>query len=182
MSVFITDSQFYMWRTVFALSHADDVVTDEELRFMVETIESFPFSEAQKETLHNDAKDPQSPDDMFALITDPVDQVEFFKLASHISNIDGDFADEEQEVIARLKKKHLERVDITKMVDRIELSFEDDDGGGAPFSDSAFVDPVQSEPFPAQRLMNISSGKRDFKEGLRSYRERFMRGALGQDD
>ena len=32
----ITDSQFYMWRTLFAIVHVDDMVTEEEVHFMAE--------------------------------------------------------------------------------------------------------------------------------------------------
>ena len=44
MSKTITESQFYMWRTLFAISHADNVVSDEEIRFMTEALEDLPFN------------------------------------------------------------------------------------------------------------------------------------------
>lgn len=154
MSSVITESQFFMWRAVFALAHADDVVTNEELRFMAETLEDIPFSNAQKTVLHNDAKEEQSVEAMFKRVTDPVDQAEFFRIASQIVHIDGDFGEEEQEVMLRLKQLHLQNVDIEALVGKVDLSFEDDADG--------------------------ASTKRDFKKTVRSYRQRFLRDILGQ--
>ncbi len=149
----ITDSQFYMWRTVFALAHADDVVTDEELRFMSEALEDIPFSDAQKTTLQTDAKEERSVEEMFEKITDPLDQAEFFNIASQIVHIDGDFGDEEQEVMLRLKRLHLQDVDIDTLIGKVDLSFEDDVGG-----------------VPAER---------DFKKVVHSSRQRFLQKIIG---
>ena len=43
----ITDSQFYMWRTLFAIVHVDDMVTEEEVHFMAEALEDIPFTPDQ---------------------------------------------------------------------------------------------------------------------------------------
>ena len=150
----VTESQFFMWRAVFALAHADDVVTNEELRFMAETLEDIPFSDAQKLVLQKDAKEEQSVEVMFKRISDPLDQAEFFRIASRIAHIDGDFGEEEQEVMLRLKQLHLQNVDIEGLVGKIDLSFEDDLGSA----------PVE----------------RDFKKTVRSYRQRFLRDILGK--
>lgn len=154
MASVITDSQFYMWRTVFALAHADDIVTDEELRFMAETLEDIPFSNAQKTVLHKDAKEEQSVEAMFQKITEPLDQAEFFRIASQIAHADGDFGEEEQEVMLRLKRIHLHNVDIDTLIGKIDLSFEDDEDNAPE--------------------------KRSFKKAVHSYRQRFLRSIMGQ--
>jgi len=141
MSGQVNESQFNMWRAIFALAHADDIVTSEELRFMAETLEDIPFSDEQKAVLQNDAKEEQSVEVMFERISDPVDQAGFFKFASRLAHIDGDFGAEEQEVMLRLKRKHLQNVDIDQLVGKVQLSFEDDD---APRQDQDFKGAVQS--------------------------------------
>ncbi|NCT41111.1 MAG: TerB family tellurite resistance protein [Alphaproteobacteria bacterium] len=147
MSGQVTDSQFYMWRTIFALAHADDIVTTEELRFMAEALEDIPFSDEQKETLQRDAKEEQSVEEMFKKITDPVDQAGFFKFASKIAHIDGDYGEEEQEVMLRLARIHLESVDIDELVGKVDLRFDEDN----------FTDPSPS-----------------FKNAVTSYRQKFL--------
>lgn len=149
----VTDSQFYMWRAIFALAHADEVVSPEELRFMSETLEDIPFSEEQSAVLHNDAKDEQSVEAMFRKITDPVDQAEFFKFASKLAHIDGDFGAEEQEVMLRVKQLHLANVDIDELVGKVELSFDED---------------------------NIADEAPDFKEAVTSYRQTFLDKLMGR--
>ena len=148
----ITESQFNMWRTIFALAHADDIVTDEELRFMAEALEDIPFSDVQRAILEGDAKDPQSVETLFGRITDPVDQAEFFKIASQIVHIDGDFGEEEQEVMLRLKQLHLADVNIDDLVGKVDLSFEEE---GAP-------------------------AKRSFKQIVNSSRKRFLEQLIGK--
>ena len=154
MSVQVTDSQFCMWRAIFALAHADDIVTDEELRFMSEILEDIPFSDEQKVILKKDATEQQSVEVMFKQITDPVDQAEFFKFASKLAHIDGDFGEEEQEVILRVKQLHLANVDIDELVGKVELGFDED---------------------------NVADEAPDFKSTVHSYRQKFLDKLLGRE-
>jgi uncharacterized tellurite resistance protein B-like protein len=144
-----------MWRAIFALAHADDIVTDEELRFMSEILEDIPFSNEQKVILKKDATEQQSVEVMFKQITDPVDQAEFFKFASKLAHIDGDFGEEEQEVILRVKQLHLANVDIDELVGKVELGFDED---------------------------NVADEAPDFKSTVHSYRQKFLDKLLGRQD
>ena len=153
MSNQITESQFYMWRAVFALAHADDVVTDEELRFMVEAIEDVPFSDLQKGILQGDVKEPQSVEEMFLKITEPVDQAGFFKFASQIVHIDGDFGEEEQAVMLKLKQMHLREMDVDALIGKVDLSLEEDES---------------------------ETPSNDFKSAVYSYREAFLKKIGGE--
>ena len=155
MSAQVTDSQFCMWRAIFALAHADDIVTDEELRFMSEVLEDIPFSDEQQAILKQDATEQQSVEVMFQRITDPVDQAEFFKFASKLAHIDGDFGDEEQEVMLRVKQIHLANVDIDELVGKVELGFDED---------------------------NVADEAPDFKSTVHSYRQKFLDKLLGRQD
>ncbi|MBX2833618.1 MAG: TerB family tellurite resistance protein [Micavibrio sp.] len=107
MSSRISQSEFYMWRTLFAIAHADHVVTDEEVRFMSEALEDVDFSPEQYAVLKDDIVNEQDIEEMFKGITDVKDQAALFKYARQLCHIDGDFGEEEQEVIMRLQKLHL---------------------------------------------------------------------------
>jgi len=153
MSAQVTDSQFYMWRAIFALAHADDVVSPEELRFMSEVMEDIPFSDEQKAVLKSDATEEQSVEAMFKKISDPLDQAEFFRFASKLAHIDGDFGEEEQEIMLRVKQLHLSNVDIDELVGKIDLGFDED---------------------------NIADEAPDFKNTVTSYRQKFLDKLMGK--
>ena len=102
----ISDSAFYMWRTVFALAHIDGVVTDEEKKFMRDTLEEVNFSLEQKEELENDIHTPHDPAILYKKISQPKHKQQFFQYAKTMVWIDGDFADDERQVLERLKTMH----------------------------------------------------------------------------
>lgn len=117
----ITESQFHMWRTLFAIAHADGVVTNEEIRFMVEAMEDVPFSAEQKKTLNDDIKIAQNPEEMFGRIADVRDQARFFQYARDIVHVDGDYGKAEQELLLKLKRIHLQRADVDQLVGNVTL-------------------------------------------------------------
>lgn len=123
----ITESQFYMWRTLFAISHADDIVTEEEVRFMTEAMEDVPFTEEQKDILQDDISNPKDIVEMFEKISSDRDQAEFFKFARVLVWIDGDYGEEEQEIMLKLKRLHIQNVNVDDLVGNNSLSLEDDD-------------------------------------------------------
>lgn len=126
----ITESQFYMWRTIFSLAHADDVVTDQEIRFMVEALEDIPFSEEQRIALTGDIAEPQNIEVMFGKISETKDQAAFFELARKIVWIDGDYGKEERDILLKLKELHVKSTNVDELVGTVELELEDDSGYG----------------------------------------------------
>lgn len=127
----VTESEFYMWRTLFAIAHADNVLSNEEIRFMAEVLEDVPFSDEQRDTLNDDIYVVKNPSAMFEHITDPKDQARFFKHARELVWIDGDFADEEKEVMLKLTKTHLQTVDFDQLIGTIDMELENDHTNGA---------------------------------------------------
>lgn len=121
----ITDSQFYMWRTLFAIAHVDNTVSDEEVRFMAEALEDVPFSEEQRAVLTDDIRHPKKIAEMFAGVTDMLDQARFFKFAHGLVWADGNFGKDEQKIMLELGKAHVKVVDMDKLVGKIDLEFED---------------------------------------------------------
>jgi hypothetical protein len=126
-STSITESQFYMWRTLFAISHADQSVSAEEVRFMAEAMEDMPFSPEQKAILSEDINHPKKIGDMFKGITDELDQARFFQFARDMVWADGSFGLDEQKIMLELSKVHVRNVEIQNLVGKIDLQFESED-------------------------------------------------------
>lgn len=114
-----------MWRTVFAVAHADGVISGGEVRMMVETIEDHDFSEEQKDVLTEDIKNPQDPAEMFAKISDARDQANFFKFAREMVWADGDFGEDEQKILTDLIGDHIKTVDFDSLVGNVDLELDD---------------------------------------------------------
>ncbi|MAE50583.1 MAG: hypothetical protein CMH27_02105 [Micavibrio sp.] len=165
MSQKVTESQFYMWRALFAMSHADNIVTDEEIRFMTEALEDLPFSPEQKNILKEDIFNPQDIVEMYGKISDPTDQAAFFNFARELVWIDGDYGEEEQEIMLTLKRMHVKSVNLDELVGRVGLQLEPDDDRN--FSGSAATPSASS-----------AAGGKNVKNIVHSFRERFLKGNI----
>jgi len=122
----VSESRFHMWRAVFALSHADHVVTDEEQRFMFRALASEDFSQEQKDILEQDMRVAQDPARHFTRITDQRDRTQFFYFARMLLWSDGDFAKQEQEIVTALEKVNLETADIDAVYKNMGLTLEEE--------------------------------------------------------
>ncbi len=125
MSQDLTNSQFYMWRTLFALVHVDHVVSDEEVRFMAEALEDIPFSEAQRRVMIEDIHAAQDVVEMFTHVSDTADQAKFFKFAHNLVHADGDYGPDEQRIMLRLQKVHVQTTNVDSLIGKVDLEFED---------------------------------------------------------
>lgn len=123
----LSTSQFYMWRAVFAMAHADDVITDDERDFMYKAIGNHAFSDFQKDILLNDIENKQDIASMFSFITEQEDRSKFFYYARMLCWSDGDFDTQEQEILTRLKRSYLQNVDFDKIMQDVSLELDDDD-------------------------------------------------------
>ncbi|MCC6597966.1 MAG: TerB family tellurite resistance protein [Alphaproteobacteria bacterium] len=123
----LTSSQFYMWRTLFAIAHADGVVSEEEVRFMAEALEDFPFSKTQRAILNEDVKHAQGIEVMFQGITDARDLAAFFKYARILVHIDGEFSESEQKIMQRLQEMRFKHADFDSLIGGADLDLELED-------------------------------------------------------
>jgi hypothetical protein len=153
----VTESQFYMWRTLFAIAHADDVVTDEEKKFMDEAIRDIPFSVEQKQTLRGDIETAQDIGKMFKSITDKQDQARFFRFAQQLVWVDGDYGPEEQKIMLQLQTEHIKGTNVDELVGSVELELDDD----------------------ARNWTRIPPKQRSTKTIIHSFREDFLRNRFG---
>lgn len=122
----VNESEFYMWRAVFAMAHADGVITDCERAFMENALTINNFSDFQKDILKSDMENKQDINSFFKFITDQEDRSRFFYLARILCWSDGDFDAQEQEIITRLKKTHIEDMDFDVMLKTITLELDED--------------------------------------------------------
>lgn len=159
-SIAVTESEFYMWRAVFAIAHADNKVTDEEVRFMAEAMEDIAFSEGQKAVLKDDIRHPKDITEMFKGITNPKDQSNFFRFARNLVWVDGEFGKEEQAIMLELQKAHLQNIDVDTLIGNIDLQLED----SAPGKRAA-----KTEEPKARKIVF-------------SFREKFLKDRIKKDD
>lgn len=100
----VSPSRFYMWRAVFAMAHADGVVTPHEIDFLHNQMRDIPFSDGQLQTLAGDLGAAQDIHVMFRQITNPQDRADFFKFARVLSWSDGDYDAQEQHILETLEQ------------------------------------------------------------------------------
>ncbi len=122
----INDSRFYMWRTLFAVVHADNIVTDEEIGFMAHVLDDVNFSDDQTAILKDDISNAKNAENMFDGVTSHKDRTEFFELARDLVWIDGDFGSEEQSVMIKLHQAHIKRTDVDEMAGYVSLQLEEE--------------------------------------------------------
>jgi len=111
MSAKVTDSRFYMWRALFAIAHADEVITSEERNFMNKVLDEQPFTDTQREILKLDIEEKQNIRTLFDKISDQQDRSQFFHYARTLVWADGDFGEDEKKIMLELKKMHVQTVD-----------------------------------------------------------------------
>ncbi len=162
----VNESQFYMWRTLFAISHADNVVSPEEIRFMTEAIEDVPFSEEQKDILKGDIFEGKDIVEMFEKISNGADQAAFFRFATDLVWVDGDYGEEEQAIMLKLKRLHLQSVNVDDLIGNINLELENDDERDFHATKSS----SQSQ----------SGSRKDIKNIIYSFRDHFLKDKMGK--
>ncbi len=95
----LSPSRFYMWRAIFAMAHADGIVTPHEVSFLSESTLNLPLSDSQREMLKRDLAEAQDPATMFTQVTEARDREEFFVLARVLCWSDGDFDVQERKMM-----------------------------------------------------------------------------------
>jgi len=121
----LSNSRFHMWRAIFALSHADDVVTNDELKFMHNILETERLSGPQRHVLEREIHEPQDTAEMFMKIGDQEDRSQFFYFARMLCWSDGNFDEQEQKIMLKLKSIHVRNVNIDEMIEKSDLAIDD---------------------------------------------------------
>jgi uncharacterized membrane protein YebE (DUF533 family) len=122
----VDQSEFYMWRTLFALAHADNIVTPEEVRYLAEGTEKAAFTDEQKAILASDMRNPQDIGEMFEKVTDQRTQARFFKHARALVHADGHYVKDEQRAMEALFRRHIKNVDIDQLIGNMDMELEEE--------------------------------------------------------
>ena len=171
----VTESELNMWHAIFACAHADNVVTQEERRFLRKAINSEPFSEAQRRVLEQDIDKGQSIAEMFALVTAQKDRSRFFYFARMLFWCDGDFAEQEQKILTALAKTHFESVKVDEIADSVK--FEMESSGAANKSQV----PIESGGWSSSSIQLKAAGL-ELEDEQKSWIEEDMKNASQGDD
>ncbi|MBK6897233.1 MAG: TerB family tellurite resistance protein [Alphaproteobacteria bacterium] len=159
----ITDSQFFMWRTLFAIAHADNILADGEIEYMARVLEEISFTPQQTTTLKDDITNPKNIDEMFTGVSDVQDRLQFFDLARELVWADGDFGEAEQSAIIKLKRAHFLKTDVDDLIGKINLELEDD-----------------RDIAPRTGSVKEYGKKQRFRKTIFSFRDRFLETITGK--
>ena len=99
----VSESEFYMWRAVFAFALVDNILSLEEQGVLRSYSNTVPFSPQQRKILNDDFKKPQDVVAMYNKITEIRHKERFCVLARTLAWCEGDM-DRQEEII--LKRVH----------------------------------------------------------------------------
>lgn len=98
----IPESEFNMWRAVFAFSLVDNVLSVEEQKLLKSSTISIPFSAAQLAALKEDFKKPQDIELLYRKITAPKDKERFCVLARALVWCEGNMDAQEERILKKV--------------------------------------------------------------------------------
>ncbi len=161
MSDVVTESQFYMWRTLFAVAHADNVVTEDEISSIMRMLDEVSFSQEQAAVLKDDIVKAQDVVEMFKGVTEQGDRFKFFEFARELVWADGDFDEKEQSVMINLYKQQMKDTTVDALVGSVSLELE-----GEEQAQKATVVIKTHTPSQPQETKGVSV--------ISSFKERFL--------
>ncbi len=98
----ITESEFIMWRAVFAFAFVDNNLSLEEQELLKSYLYQVPFSTAQLVVLREDIQNPKDVVPLYRKITDHADKKRFCVSARAIVWCEGDMTGQEKEILKRV--------------------------------------------------------------------------------
>ncbi len=98
----VSDSEFYMWRAVFAFALADNVLSLEEQELLKSYSSNVDFSNLQRAVIREDFKRPPNILTLHRKITRQQDRERFCVLARALVWCEGDMDRQEEEILKRV--------------------------------------------------------------------------------
>jgi len=98
----VSESEFNMWRAVFAFSLLDNILSPQDQRILQPYSNTILFSEAQNDILKHDFKEPQNVEALYHKITDSKDKERFCVLARALAWCEGDMSKQEEAILKHL--------------------------------------------------------------------------------
>lgn len=113
------ESIYMKWRALIALAHTDGKIAQEEKHFLVEHIEKLDLQtidHKQKMQLIADFAEPQDVAELFPLITDKLELLDFLRLAYFLFWSDEHFDSRERRMFAELREAVVTKMNISQQV------------------------------------------------------------------
>lgn len=145
----LSESRFNMWRGVVAFAHADGVVDESEREFITKFFETVAFTPEQKQQLLDDLDHPQDINRIFPEITDPADRGELILFARLMCSADGDFDEQEQEIVRIIHEDVLSKLDLDRIMHETDGIAEEARQKRRALKDAAHEDARQRVGFSA---------------------------------
>ncbi len=98
----VTDSEFFMWRAVFAFAFVDSSLSMEEQELLYSYLAKARLSPEQKQTLKQDLLEPQSAEEMYKGISSTHDKERFCVLARALAWCEGDMDAQEVKILKKV--------------------------------------------------------------------------------
>lgn len=98
----VPDSEFSMWRSVFAFAFVDQILSIEEQELLRSYLSQANFSDRQINILREDLRDPPDLNQMYQRITETKDKKRFCVLARALAWCEGNIDHQEKEILKRV--------------------------------------------------------------------------------
>ena len=105
-------SQFYMFRCVIAMAHADHIVTDEEKAYIMGFLKKLPFSAEQQSTLMADLEAQQDVGALLSHINEPKYRGQLVYFVRLLAYKDGNLHPKEEELLNYFKLATTDNLDM----------------------------------------------------------------------
>lgn len=99
---YMNESEFYMWRSVFAFAMADHTMPPAELDLLNEYRAEAKFSPEQLVRLRDDFLYPHNPEEFYNSITDDRHKKRFCAMARALAWADGDLSKQDETILKRM--------------------------------------------------------------------------------
>lgn len=112
----IGHSQFYMWRCIIAIAHADGFMHDAERAYLNRIIANMDrtggLSDEQKKTFAADIEEPQNISDLLRHINDPQWRGQLIYFGGLLARADGELHPDEDFLLKKLHADHMATLDM----------------------------------------------------------------------
>ena len=98
----MTQSEFFMWRAVFAFAFVNNLITLEERHFLNNRLRTENFSPAEKEILKRDLQTPKDVEWLFTRIETDEDRRNFCHMARALAWSKGDMDRQEEKILEHI--------------------------------------------------------------------------------
>lgn len=126
----VSTSNFYMWRCVIAIAHADGHFSDEERAYLQKIFSgmdrTFGLTEEQKNTFAADMVRPQKISELLPFINDPACRSQLIYFGGLLARADGVLHPTEDSILGKLHADQLSGLDMDRIRADVKKSLADE--------------------------------------------------------